>query len=103
MRVLRKTAGPEHEDTAAARSHLGELYFKLGDYAKALPLDQQVLAIYRKLHGRYHPDTATALSDLAELYVDSATMPRPYRFTGRRQRNPTDGPRARTLRHGRQP
>ena len=84
VRILRKTAGPEHADTAAALSHLGELYFKMGDYAKALPLDQQVLAIYRKLHGRYHPDTATALSDLAELYVQLATMPRPYRFTGRR-------------------
>jgi tetratricopeptide (TPR) repeat protein len=44
-----------------------ELY-KAGQYADAIPIAQQVLAMRERALGRDHPDVATSLNNLALLY-----------------------------------
>jgi tetratricopeptide (TPR) repeat protein len=40
----------------------------MGDYAKALPLYEQALAIRKKILGLEHPQTATSINNLAMLH-----------------------------------
>ena len=65
-----KALGPDHPDTATALNNLAELYYSMGDYAKAEPLYQRALKIDEKALGPDHPDTATALNNLALLKID---------------------------------
>ena len=44
------------------------LYKFHGDYARALPLFEQSLAIQKNVLGEHHPDYALSLNNLAQLY-----------------------------------
>ena len=44
------------------------LYNARSDYARALPLLEQALAIQEKVLGEHHPDYALSLNNLAGLY-----------------------------------
>ena len=41
----------------------------MGDYARALPLNERALAIWEKALGPQHPNTAASLSNLANVYL----------------------------------
>ena len=47
---------------------LADLYWKMGELAKAEPLFQEALGIRRKVFGPEHPDTAQSLGNLGEMY-----------------------------------
>jgi len=53
---------------AELRLLIGEVYWELGEYAKAEAMHRAVLAIAIKLRGPEHPDVATALNDLAAVF-----------------------------------
>ncbi len=57
MSVLtEKVYGRQHLKTASAISRVAESYIDLGEYAKALPLHERVLAIREKAMGPDHPE-----------------------------------------------
>ena len=68
VEVLKRVRGPEHRDTVAALNTLSRLYAKVGDYAHAEAVLQEVLSICKKVLGAEHPDTAQRLDDLGVLY-----------------------------------
>jgi hypothetical protein len=53
-----------------------ELY-QAGKFGEAVPLAQQVLAIWEKALGPDHPDVASALNHLAALYKEQRRYARP--------------------------
>ncbi|MFI3220992.1 MAG: tetratricopeptide repeat protein [Methylococcales bacterium] len=55
------------ETTAFLLNKLGYYLKNKGDYARALPLYEQALAICQTVLGKNHPDTATILNNLAGL------------------------------------
>ena len=59
-----KHPNTEHPDYATSISHLGNLYYYIGRYEKALPLLQQALAIFKKVLGEEHSSYATSLHNL---------------------------------------
>jgi tetratricopeptide (TPR) repeat protein len=68
LKVLEQKLGPEHLDVATTLNNLALLYYKMGDYEKALPLYQRALDIREKVLGPQHPDVATTLNNLAGFY-----------------------------------
>jgi tetratricopeptide (TPR) repeat protein len=54
---------------ARALSNVAALYCAKGEYAKALPLLQQAVAIQKKALGERNPECAIGLSNLATLYA----------------------------------
>ena len=59
---------PEVE--AELRNTLGEVYYELGDLAKAEPLYREALAIRTKLYGNEHLEVAESLDNLALVLED---------------------------------
>jgi len=59
---------PEELFDAIALDKLAQVYFKQGEYSKALPLVEQALQLREQTVGRQHPDTATSLNNLAYCY-----------------------------------
>ncbi len=57
--------GPDHPDTIAARTDLGEDYLLNGQYDKALETEEKVYAAARKALGEENPLTLSVLSTLA--------------------------------------
>ena len=75
LQIITKLLGSERPYTAATINRLAatlngqaHLYYKIGEYAKAEPLYQQVLKIRTKLLGPENPGTAATLNDLAVVY-----------------------------------
>src|SRR5262249_46342901 len=66
--IREKSLGPEHHEVAASLNNLANLYWNLGDYAKAEPLYQRALAIRKKSLGPEHHDVAKSIHNLAVLY-----------------------------------
>ncbi len=62
--------GEEHSDTLITLSNLAVTYSKLGDYSKALELEEKVYASQCKILGEEHPSAMTTLSNLAYTYVE---------------------------------
>jgi tetratricopeptide (TPR) repeat protein len=62
-------AALERKDKRAANlcGWLGYYLRQIGDYARARPYFERVLAIHEKVLGREHPDTATSLNNLGAL------------------------------------
>ena len=60
--------GNDNEQTTLFYNDLGNIYFHLGQYNKALPLYQQALIIREKILGKNHLSTSTSYNNLAELY-----------------------------------
>jgi tetratricopeptide (TPR) repeat protein len=68
LEIEEKILGPEHRSTASTTGSLGELYFLLGNYARAEPLLKRALEVREKIFGPDSPDIAAALNSLADLY-----------------------------------
>ena len=60
--------GPGYPLTALSLGFSASLHLKQGEYAQALTLDQQVLAIRSKTLGPEHPETAATLNNLGQVY-----------------------------------
>jgi len=60
--------GQESPGYATGLSNLAYLYYQMGQYARAMPLMVQAMAIRKKVLGEQHPDYATSLNNLALLY-----------------------------------
>ena len=58
----------EAELYAFLLNNLAELYQKMGEYDKALPLHEKALKIREKLLGESHPNTADSYNNLANIY-----------------------------------
>ena len=61
--------GPDHLDTASSIHDLTVLLEEQEMYEKAVPLQENLVAIYRKVHGNNTAETAQALNDLGGLYL----------------------------------
>jgi len=53
---------------SVALNNLGLIYANMGQYEKALPLQNEILEITKATFGETHPDYATRLNNLAHLY-----------------------------------
>jgi serine/threonine protein kinase/Tfp pilus assembly protein PilF len=62
---LRRDLIGQPEVEADLRATLGNVYASLGEYANAVAMHQEALALRRGLHGEEHPDVAESLNDLA--------------------------------------
>jgi CHAT domain-containing protein/Tfp pilus assembly protein PilF len=68
LKLMEKSFGSEHPDTADSLNNLAMLYDGMGSYQKAEPLYKRALAIQEKTLGPVHPRTAASLNNLAGLY-----------------------------------
>ena len=64
----------------------------MGEYAKALPLHEEGLAIRRKVLGREHPDTVMSLGNLACLYESRGDHSQGHFAPGRGPGNQYESP-----------
>ncbi|HEU4325001.1 MAG TPA: tetratricopeptide repeat protein [Roseiflexaceae bacterium] len=64
-----QAAQRENDYTADLCNNLGYHFKSAGDYAAAMPLYQQSLAINERVCGPMHPQTAKSLNNLAMLYL----------------------------------
>ena len=60
--------GKEHEKTATSYNNIGLVYWKQGDYPKALEYYGKALAIDEKVLGKDHPDTAYDYHNIGSMY-----------------------------------
>jgi tetratricopeptide (TPR) repeat protein len=51
-------------------NNLANVYYRLGDYAKATEFHERALAIKLKIFGEEHADTADSLNNLGSVYQD---------------------------------
>ena len=58
----------KNETIAAFLGNLGNIYYHLGEYEKALPLFKNFLKIREEVLGKNHPNTAASYNNLAVLY-----------------------------------
>lgn len=68
LQILEAKHGPEHKDIVTTLNILDVLYYKMGEYKKALQFSERALAIGETILGVQHPDVATSLDNLAGLY-----------------------------------
>jgi CHAT domain-containing protein len=66
--ILTKILGPQDPETLASINNMGELYLRMAQPAKALPLFQKNLNDKVKVFGLRHPSTTSDLSYLASTY-----------------------------------
>jgi CHAT domain-containing protein/Tfp pilus assembly protein PilF len=64
----KRTLGSTHATTTTLMNDLAVLYFRVGEYAKALPLLQHGLEINEARRGKDHLDVATSLNNLAAVH-----------------------------------
>jgi CHAT domain-containing protein len=74
--LFRETVGEKHLDYANILHLQAQLYFDLGQYARGIPLREQVIAIVRELFGEEHALYAVSLHNLALLCQDSGDYAR---------------------------
>lgn len=67
--LIEKMVGPDDPRLALMLEQLGDVYHKLGLYAKAEPHYLRALSIREKALGPEHLSVAQSLNDLAELYA----------------------------------
>ena len=70
LAIREKALGKDHPDVAAILNALAMLYKDLGDYGKALPLNERAYAIYEKALGNYHLGVVIMLNDYADWLED---------------------------------
>ena len=63
--IFLATRGAEHPDTLSARSDLGGVYSHLGDHARSLAVNEELLATRERALGKDHPDLAMTLVNTA--------------------------------------
>jgi eukaryotic-like serine/threonine-protein kinase len=64
---LGKDLGTQPLLEAELRDTIGEVYWALGDFAKAEPMQREALAVRRRLLGDEHPDVAQSMNDLGKV------------------------------------
>jgi tetratricopeptide (TPR) repeat protein len=62
-----ENVGPTHPDVASSLVNLGVLHWDLGDFAKALSLSKEALAMDEAIFGPEHPEVASDLTNVAKL------------------------------------
>ena len=72
--------GQEHKNTAASYNNIGSVYWKQGDYPKALEYYGKALAIVEKVLGKDHPDTATTYNNIGTVYDDQGDYPKALEY-----------------------
>jgi serine/threonine protein kinase/tetratricopeptide (TPR) repeat protein len=60
---------------AELRATIGQVYWALGDNAKAEPMHREALAVRRRLLGEQHPDVAQSMNDLGKVLWSAGKMP----------------------------
>jgi CHAT domain-containing protein/tetratricopeptide (TPR) repeat protein len=68
LAIRERVLGPDHLDVAITINHLGILYWRKGDFAKAERFEQRALTIYTKSLEPEHPYIASCLNGLAHVY-----------------------------------
>ncbi|CAA9491985.1 MAG: hypothetical protein AVDCRST_MAG96-1555 [uncultured Segetibacter sp.] len=74
--IRKKVLGKEHREYALALDNLALLYYKMGQYGDALPLQEQALTVIKKVLGKGHPDYFHSLNNLALLYTATGNLKR---------------------------
>ena len=62
--------GPEHPDTLAAKSDLGEILFSLSEFKAAETICREVADVQKRTIGMHHPDFLTTQGRLARVVPD---------------------------------
>ena len=70
MKIYEATLGEEHHNTATSYNNIGMVYYRQGNYDKALEYCLKDLAVQEKVHGTEHPDTATSYNNIARIYYE---------------------------------
>ncbi|MDR2861864.1 MAG: tetratricopeptide repeat protein [Syntrophobacterales bacterium] len=68
--LVRKLKDMESEDFARMLHNAARIYYKQGDYAKALEWYEKALKIRENVLGKEHPDTAMTYNNMAVVYAD---------------------------------
>lgn len=68
MEISEELYGTENTNTAKSYCNIGLVYWKLGDYTKALGYLQKSLEIRKKELGENHPDTAISYNGIGMVY-----------------------------------
>ena len=67
---MKKILGEEHPDTATSYNNIGNTYYNIGDYNKALEYYELSLKIRKKILGEEHPDTAVSYNNIGNSYYN---------------------------------
>ncbi len=70
IKLKKELLGDCHPEISTSLNNLAQLYADMGQYEKALPLQQQALKVYEKTLGDEHPGVALSLNNLAILYSE---------------------------------
>jgi tetratricopeptide (TPR) repeat protein len=68
MQKSMERLGIENKSVATFNNDLGNIYYHLGDYSKALTLLEKALSIQEQHLGKEHPDTATSYNNIGGVY-----------------------------------
>jgi tetratricopeptide (TPR) repeat protein len=68
LKIVKEVLGEKHPEYAISLNSLAGLYWKTGQYNKAVLLLSEALKIRKEVLGEKHPDYATSLNNLASLY-----------------------------------
>jgi tetratricopeptide (TPR) repeat protein/CHAT domain-containing protein len=68
LNIRIRLLGLEHSKVARSLINLAQLYSEMGQYEKALPLQELAVSVYKKGLGEEHPEVARSLNNLALLY-----------------------------------
>ena len=74
---------PSHEYIMVARRNLGELYFYLGLFDKALPVYRKLLAGMAQKFGANHPDVIERTADIGAIFFTMVDTKKPQSFLQR--------------------
>ena len=72
--------GDEHVDVLRSKETLGKIYCSIGDFDKAIELQEAVLAIRRKLQGHGHLNVASSLYNLSLTYEQMGSFKKVFVF-----------------------
>lgn len=75
LRVLEKTLGPDHPNTAAMYYNIGATYDKMKWDSDAIHYYHKALTIRESVLGSKHPDTATNYKSIAHVYGSIRSIP----------------------------
>ena len=72
--------GNQHEDTATSYNEIGLVYWKQGNYPKALEYYFKALEIREKKLGKGHSDTAESYNNIGAVYDDQGDYPKALEY-----------------------